>query len=307
MQGWWEFNGFVSTTPVFYTTYTVEWDGCVYTLTPDHIVSPYPVETTNTWSGGVVNYGSGDTDSNESVQNPLLTASSSPTNIPFTLMNGVLEDQLQPGPSAAGLSTGESLDPTGGQFGSFVFSVAFVSATELDYNCAAQSVHGAMGSTTGTYAVTAGSMKVTLSNPDTPAAAIARTSLTEDDTSSGDASDNYGFSEGFFSLYETRQAISGNPPATQFGYQTGTYQIELDNLLAGINYTVTVQWEQRTAAGDGSGNTSLYGSSWADADTDVISFVASGSTQTTAAQALPMTTSYQKRIKSIEISAACGS
>jgi hypothetical protein len=166
-----------------------------------------------------------------------------------------------------------------------------------------------MGDTTGTYAVTAGSITVTLVNPDTDAAAIARADLSEVDTDSSDLADNFGFdggSEGgFFSLWETRQDISGNPPAISFGYQTGTYQIALTNLLAGINYTVTVQWEQRTAAGDGSGNTSLYGTTWANADTDVITLVASSSAQTTASRAMPLAQGYQKRIKSISIEGMC--
>ena len=153
--------------------------------------------------------------------------------------------------------------------------------------------------------VTGAVITLVLSSPDTDANAIARTAYDSVGTESGDPSDNYGFSGQFYSLYETRKNI-GSTPAIRFGYQTGTYQIQLGNLLAGIKYTVTVQWEQRTAEGNGSGDTSLYGTTWADADTDVITLVASGSTQMTAAHALPLALGYQKRIKNITIEASCG-
>ncbi len=308
LQGYWEFNGLVSSPPVLYTQYTLVFSGAVYTLTPDHIVSPYPVKQTSTWSGMTGPQTTATPDSNDAIQNPDNTAG--PTdNVPFTLMAVVLEDESQPGPSAAALTNGETIDPTGGQFDPFLFTVSFSSATVMQYTIAAQSTHGAMGGTSGTYAVTAGSITVTLVNPDTEAAAIARATLSEIDTDGSDPTNNYGFdggvAGGFYSLWETRQDIDGSTPAISFGYQTGTYQIELANLLAGINYTVTVQWEQRTAAGNGSGDSSLYGSTWADADTDVFTLVASSPTQTTAAHAVPLTQGYQKRIKSISIAGSC--
>jgi len=152
--------------------------------------------------------------------------------------------------------------------------------------------------------VTGVTIALALSSPDTDANAIARAAFDGVSTESGDPTDHYGFSGQFFSLYETRKNI-GSSPAIRFGYQTGTYQVQLANLLTSIAYTVTVQWEQRTAAGNGSGDTSLYGTTWADADTQTISFVASGSTQITDAQALPLAAGYQKRIKSISIAGAC--
>jgi hypothetical protein len=156
--------------------------------------------------------------------------------------------------------------------------------------------------------VAGATINLTLSSLDTDANALARAAFGAMGTEGGDSTDNYGFSGGFYSLYETRKNV-GSLPGIRFGYQKGTYQIGCANLFPGLHYTVTVLWEQRTAAGRGdifvSGDTSLYGSTWADADTDVFNFVADDVIHTTTSHNLPMAPGYQKRIKSIAIAAAC--
>jgi hypothetical protein len=149
------------------------------------------------------------------------------------------------------------------------------------------------------YFVEDGTLTCDLSDPDSASAALGRASFSYYDTSSDDPTDWYGFSEGFFSLYETRADVSG--PAYAFGYQDGTYTVSVGNLLSGHNYEITVQWEVETADGDGSGNTSLYGGSFSDADTDVIDFTASASTYTTSSQTVPVLSGHLKRIKWITV------
>ena len=149
----------------------------------------------------------------------------------------------------------------------------------------------------GAGSTASGSLTATLSEEDTDDDAITRAASfgsTSEITAGPNPADI--FAAGIFSLHEMKTALS-------FGYQGGTYQLNYTGLAPGQNYHYVVVWEQRTAEGDGSGDMSLYGASWSNSDSQSGDFTASGVSQVISGLSIPIAAGYQKRIKSISITA----
>jgi len=178
----------------------------------------------------------------------------------------------------------------------FAPDITVLSKTQLRLTQTAQ--------TSGNYSCTAGTFDFILSDPDSDADAITRALAALD----GDGSESLGpvgpavadiFAANIFSLWEAREQDT-------FSYQSGTTQLVCANLMPGVLYHVVIVWEQRTAAGDGSGDTSAYGSTWANSDTQTFDFRPTDTTFTTAVLAVPLASGYQKRIKSISLTPITG-
>jgi len=178
--------------------------------------------------------------------------------------------------------------PFGWGPGSNVITLAVVSATEVTVTQPTWSSGG--DSTSG------GVITFTLTDKDLDADAVARAIMEEFDRTAGpDPADL--FSADIYSLWEARYGIY----ASQFSYAAGTYQLNCAGLVAGIVYHYVVVWEQRTAAGDGTGDESHYGSSWTNSDSQSGDFTASDTTHNVTGLTIPVAQGFQKRIKSITI------
>jgi hypothetical protein len=149
---------------------------------------------------------------------------------------------------------------------------------------------------------TSGNYALTLSTPDTEAYAISRQQafgLT--DFGPYDVSSAY--ANGIYSLCETRTDIAG--PAVAFGYRAGTFAIHANTLKPVCGrHRWTALFQSRTAAGDGSGDESLYGA-WADDGsvtmTDVFTPTASDGTWVSGDLAFPYASGMQYRLSAIFI------
>ena len=296
MQGWAEFKGFVSNPPVFYTQYTVDWGGLTMTYTND--VSGTADYTLAYTGNGTVNYGSPASDTKEERTG----------NTPGTSYFSLADMLSASPPSALGISNGDPDDLLGMSPFTPTAHVNIVSATEFDYD----DTSGSYSSGVQHWATGGGPVKITLSTPDTDIAALARATEVDGTTSSGDPTTNYGFgtpnSGALFSLYETRQNVPANYPALcqGFTYQTAQFAIFLTNLLWGgaTTYSLVVKFEQRTAAGDGSGNDSLYGAWTYLSGHDVsltVTPTADNWDNSASPISIPFAAGYQCRIKSIAL------
>jgi hypothetical protein len=158
----------------------------------------------------------------------------------------------------------------------------------------------------GTDSVTPGAFTLELINPDTEADAVTRflasaSSVTT--TPCGpDVADIFdgdgGVTFPIFGLWENRAAEAG---LVQFGYQSGTYQLNVSNIIPGISYHYVVVWESRDATGDGSGDTSGYGATWTNSDAQSGDFTPTGTTYNITGLTVPVHQGQQTRIKSITI------
>jgi len=150
-----------------------------------------------------------------------------------------------------------------------------------------------------------GSLTVTLSEEDTPSDAVTR--LLTAVTGAGPVSITAGpapsdfFAAGIFGLWEIATDASGYE--CQFSYQEGQYDVHYINLAPGQNYHEVVVWEERDASGDGTGDTSAYGSTWTNCHTDSSDFLASATSQSVTGRSVPVASGKQRRIKSINITA----
>jgi hypothetical protein len=147
-----------------------------------------------------------------------------------------------------------------------------------------------------TDSVTAGNLVFTLGNPDTEANAVARAALGAETITAGPMIADI-FAAGIFSVWETRVGAG----TTAFNYQGGTYQLNCANLVPGLQYHYVVVWEQATAAGNGTGDTSGYGTTWANSDAQSGDFTPGASSHAVAGLTIPVAQGYQKRIKSVAI------
>lgn len=195
-------------------------------------------------------------------------------------------------PSAAGLTV--IPDPVT-QFSGDLFPplVSVVSQTKLRLTQTAQSDHGSPVENS----VTSGAFDFDLGDPDTDADAIARASAAAGSpTAVGPFGPAVGdiFASGIFSLHEQRAA-------SDFLYQGGTYQLNCANVAPGALYRYVVVWEGRDATGDGSGDTSGYGTSWTNTDSQSGTFRPTATTFATDPIALPVAAGKQKRIKSLSV------
>ncbi len=201
------------------------------------------------------------------------------------------------GQSADGISENDALDP-GARLHGFKWKAHFASATLFQLKTIHQVVTGAAGGSTATYEINAVTHSVELVNPDTEEDAVARaatggTPMEAD----GTGTDDFGFAAGLYSLHETRPGA----PWITFGHQSGTCQLRCANLTPGVLYRYVVVWEQRTAMGNGLGDSSAYGTTWANSEVSTDTFRPTGTSHVTDAIAIPIAAGYQKRIKSINL------
>jgi len=195
-------------------------------------------------------------------------------------------------------ATGPVLDGLGGENdpgGGLTVEAAVLSQTQFTLTQSGWTYGGAPNqSVMGT-----GVFTFTLTDPDSDADALARAEavgLTTVPVGPMDTVPADLFAAGIFSLWEARIAA-----ATQFGYQAGTYELDCANLVPGLQYHYVVVWEARTAAGNGTGDTSGYGSTWANSDSQSGDFTPGGTTDNVTGLSIPVAAGYQKRIKSITI------
>lgn len=153
--------------------------------------------------------------------------------------------------------------------------------------------------------ITAGEIVYTLSDPDTEADAYNRFAAETPAFSVGPIGPDAGdiFAAGIYSLRETRSSTANR----YFGARGGTYQVAAANVTSGVLYRVVVVWEAGDAVGDGSGDTSGYGTSYTNFSADTFN-VRGGSdgTFTSDAQTIPSAAGKQIRIKSVSITPISG-
>jgi hypothetical protein len=314
LVGFMEF-GTLSVPPVLYLSYTAtggwSWTSKVYGE-PTWTIAGAGTGATAGWewnattgnlaggSSGTGVYDSTRTSTNQS--NVTHTAVSADCNVAALALLLSTDGATPSGAGLVGALPGDPLAaPSAYIGGEFAASFAINSQTQATVSMAAQSNNYSGGHTVpGGYtdAVTAGSLVFNLSNPDTAANALARATLGSP-TSIGPDSVASAFGDGIYSLWETRAGAG----ATAFGYQTGTYQLNCVNLVPGLQYHYVVVWEERTAAGNGGGGTSGYGSTWSNSDTASGDFTPTGSSYAVTGLTIPLAQGYQKRIKSITITA----
>ncbi|HTB63880.1 MAG TPA: hypothetical protein VK737_09845 [Opitutales bacterium] len=205
-------------------------------------------------------------------------------------------------PSADGLngtSINDPMVPTAifGTGAEFQVGVTVNSQTSLTLTQTAQSASNGVG---GTDSVTAGALTFELINQDLESDAITRFLAGATPSAAGPYGPTIAdiFSNGIFGLQEDRAATAG---LVQFGYQNGTYQLNVSNIIPGISYHYVVVWESRDAIGDGTGDTSGYGSTWTNSDAQSGDFTPTGITFNVMGLAIPIHAGKQTRIKSLAI------
>ena len=300
--GFLEFGTFTNP-PKVYATYSVS--GTLKTSFTDAVGSPHSGSTEWDGTGTNVSFASGGNDS--SITTVSGSSSSTGTGNKFCGywggLLGIVKTTSDGGPS---LNTGNFTPMAGAANG----AAATLSGS------GATGYIGVTGTTwtSGTihYTVNSGTLTIALGNLISDATAIADTTLANDTSEAGPytdfgaaAADLYGFTSRLFALYETRQTISA--PAFNFGYQTAQFVIYLDKLRWGgaTTYQLVIQFEQQTAAGDGSGHTSLYGGTWNYLSGHDVTITVSPSADTWdnsgSPVTIPQSVGYQTRIKSIAL------
>ncbi len=108
------------------------------------------------------------------------------------------------------------------------------------------------------------------------------------------------FAAGIYSLQETRLVTMATPGGDALGHQRGTLQVDWNAGMPGVLYHCVLLWEGRTAAGDGTGDTSAYGSSWSNYTTTSFDVrAASDGTFSSGTVDLPYAAGMQIRLKSV--------
>jgi len=209
------------------------------------------------------------------------------------------------------IDSGAGVNVTGS---GYLMDVNPVSATVLELDMTEQHSPGFddIPPADDSHGVSAGTLSITLSDPDDAASAVARaivaggadTPIAAIGPTAADM-----FTAGIYTVYESRLASALN----LFGLQTADIQLVCAQLMPGVKYHPVVVVEQRdavgdgTAAMDGSGNYSGYGPTWTTYGTlSIADFRPAGTTYTTVAIDLPAVAGKQIRIKSINLTPISG-